>query len=232
MKIAKLFIPLFAFAFCGKSPVVTDGVVTFVKGTASIEHVEADGSKKTKTARPGEKVFIGDTIVTGTDGGVVFNVSGAQMEIQPSSRFVYERGGEEKVMYLQSGNAWTSVNKMGDKGNFSLRTPTTVAGVRGTKFFTTILPGGLTGTCHCEGKISYKNSVSGKEEVNDGDYLMFYRGPKAVKVTLEDLRKLGIPANHNHSEIDNGSMGKKNNMTAEQAGKMMVLVEQRFAAQK
>jgi FecR protein len=232
MKAATLLIPLSILAACGKETAVTDGVITFVKGHAVIEHVDADGSKKTKPAKPGEKVFVRDTIVTSADSNIVFNVSGAQMEIQPNSRFLYERGGEEKIMYLQNGNAWTSVTKMGERGNFSLRTPTTVAGVRGTKFFTTVLPGGLTGTCHCEGKISYKNTVSGKEEINDGDYLVFYRGPKAVKVTLEDLKKLGIPANHNHSELDNGSMGKKNNMTQAQAEKMMVLVEQRFASQK
>ena len=48
---------------------------------------------------------------------------------------------------------------------------------------------------------------------------------KAVKVTLEDIKKLGLPANHNHSELDNGAMGKKNNMTPAQAAKMMALVE-------
>lgn len=232
MKQITLCIPLLFALACGKEPAVTDGVVTFVKGNALIEHIEADGSKKTKPARPGEKVFAGDAIITGDSTNLIFQVSGAQMEIQPNSRFVYERAGEDKQVYLQSGNAWTSVSKLGEKGKFTLRTPTTVAGVRGTKFFTFIVPGGTTGTCHCEGKISYKNTVSGKEEVNDGDYLMFYRDKKAVKVTLEDIHKLGIPANHNHSELDNGAMGKKNNMTPAQAAKMMALVEQRFAAQK
>lgn len=232
MKTATLLIPLLIAAACEKAPPVTDGVVTLVKGSANIEHIESDGSKKTKAARQGDKVFAGDTIVTGEATNVIFQVSGAQMEIQPNTRFVYERAGEDKQVYLQSGNAWTSVSKLGEKAKFTLRTPTTVAGVRGTKFFTTILPGGLTGTCHCEGKISYKNTVSGKEEVNDGDYLMFYRDKKAVKVTLEDIKKLGLPANHNHSELDNGTMGKKNNMTPAQAAKMMALVEQRFAAQK
>ncbi len=231
MKLATALIPLFILAACGKEPVVTDGIITLVKGSAVIEHIDSDGSKKTKPARPGEKVFVKDTIVTAAGANVIFNVSGAQMEIQQNSRFVYERGGEEKIMYLQNGNAWTSVTKMGDKGNFSLRTPTTVAGVRGTKFFT-FIEGGMTGTCHCEGKISYKNTLTGKEEVNDGDYLMFYQGQKSVKVTLEDIKKLGIPANHNHSELDNGSMGKKNTLTPEQYAKMQNLVVQRFAAQK
>jgi hypothetical protein len=231
MKITTLLIPLLIVVACKKAPPVTDGVITQVKGNATVEHIDADGSKKTKAARPGEKVFIGDTIVTGDATTLVFEVSGAQMEIQKNSRFVYERGGEDKVMYLQSGNAWTSVNKMGERSKFSFRTPTTVAGVRGTKFFT-FIEGGMTGTCHCEGKISYKNTVSGKEEVNDGDYLMFYQGQKAVKVTLEDIKKLGIPANHNHSELDTGSMGKKNNLTPAQYTKMQNLVAQRFAAQK
>lgn len=231
MKAATLLIPLLIFVACEKAPTVTDGFITYVKGTASIEHIEADGSKKTKAARPGEKVFIGDTIVTADATSLIFEVSGAQMEIQKNSRFVYERGGEDKVMYLQSGNAWTSVKKMGERGKFSLRTPTTVAGVRGTKFFT-FIEGGMTGTCHCEGKISFKNTVSGKEEVNDGDYLMFYQGQKSVKVTLADIRKLGITANHDHSELETGSMGKKNNMTPAQIAKLQDHVVKSFAALK
>lgn len=219
------------FSACDKAPQVTDGVISFAKGSAIIEHIDTDGSKKTQPARQGEKVFIGDTIVTSEDGTVIFQVTGAQMEIQHSTRFVYERGGEDKQVYLQSGNAWTSVSKLGATGKFSLRTPTTVAGVRGTKFFT-FTHGETTGTCHCEGKIAYKNMATGKEEVNDQDYLMYYRGNKAVKLLVDDLKKAGLPVAHNHSEIDNGVIGKKNNLTPAQLQKMQQLVDQKFAATK
>lgn len=229
----KLIIALtFAVIFaCSKAPQVTDGVIEFVKGSAVVEHIEADGSKKTRPARQGDKVFIGDTIVTAEESTVIFQVTGAQMEIQHSTRFVYERGGEDKQVYLQSGNAWTSVSKLGASGKFSLRTPTTVAGVRGTKFFT-FTHGDTTGTCHCEGKIAYKNMSTGKEEVNDQDYLMYYRGDKTVKLLVDDLKKAGLPVAHNHSEIDNGAIGKKNNLTPAQMQKMQQLVDQKFAALK
>lgn len=223
---------IFAAAIsCSKAPAVTDGVIVFVKGSAIIEHIEADGSKKTRPARQGEKVFIGDAIMTAEASTVIFEVTGAQMEIQHSTRFVYERGGEDKQVYLQSGNAWTSVSKLSASGKFSLRTPTTVAGVRGTKFFT-FTHGDTTGTCHCEGKIAYKNMTTGKEEINDQDYLMYYRGNKAVKVLVDDLKKAGLPVAHNHSEIDNGTIGKKNNLTPAQMQKMQQLVDQKFAALK
>ncbi len=216
---------------CSKAPEVTDGVIAFVKGSAIIEHIETDGSKKTRPARQGEKVFAGDAIVTAEASTVIFEVTGAKMEIQHSTRFIYERGGEDKQVYLQNGNAWTSVSKLGASGKFSLRTPTTVAGVRGTKFFT-FTEGGTTGTCHCEGKIAYKNMATGKEEINDEDYLMYYRGDKAVKLLVADFKKAGLPVAHNHSEIDNGAIGKKNNLTPAQAQKMQQLVDQKFAALK
>lgn len=227
MKYMWLITP-FLIVACEKTPEVTDGTITFIKGSAIIEHIEKDGSKKTKPARTGEKVFIGDTIVTAEDSTVVFSITGAQMEIQHSTRFVYERGGDDKQVYLQSGNAWTSVSGMGPRAKFSLRTPTTTAGVRGTKFFT-FTQGETTGTCHCEGKIAYRNLSTGKEEVNDQDYLMYYRGKKAVKVLVEDLKKIGLPVAHNHSELDNSTIGKKNNLTPQQMQKMQELVEKKFA---
>ena len=231
MKKLILLLVLFVAVACDKAPEVTDGIIVFVKGSAIIEHIDKDGSKKTRPARQGEKVFIGDTIVTAEESTVIFEVTGAQMEIQHSTRFVYERGGNDKQVYLQSGNAWTSVSKLGASGKFSLRTPTTVAGVRGTKFFT-FTHGDTTGTCHCEGKIAYKNTATGKEEINDQDYLMYYRGNKAVKLLVDDLKKAGLPVGHNHSEIDNGTIGKKNNLTAAQMQKMQQLVDQKFAALK
>lgn len=233
MKSTKL-IPLIIFAAaCGKEAPQTDGKITYVKGTATIEHIDADGSKKSRPAKTGDdgKVFPGDTIQTGEDGTVVFEVSGAQMEIQHNTRFVYEQGGDKKQVYLQHGNAWTSVSKLEGTRAFSLRTPTTVAGVRGTKFFT-FTDGKNTGTCHCEGKIAFKNTVSNKEEVNDKDYLMYYRGNKAVKVLVDEIKKMGIPIGHNHSELDNSSIGKKNNLTPAQLQKMAELVEKKFAALK
>ncbi|HNA79502.1 MAG TPA: iron dicitrate transport regulator FecR, partial [Turneriella sp.] len=112
---------------------------------------------------------------------------------------------------------------------FALRTPTTIAAVRGTKFFT-FTDGTNTGTCHCEGKIAFKNLVSGKEEENDRDYIMYYRDKKAVKVTVEELKKIGLPVGHNHSELDKGSIGKKNNLSPAQMKKMQDYVDKKFAA--
>lgn len=214
---------------CAERAPTTDGVIAAVRGSALIEHLEDDGTKKTRAARPGEKVFAGDAIVTAEKSNVIFEVQGARMEIQQNTRFVYERAGDDKQVYLQSGNAWTEVSKLESNRRFSLRTPTTLAGVRGTKFFT-FTDGTNTGTCHCEGKIALKNLVSGKEEENDRDYIMYYRDKRAVKVTAEELKKLGLPAGHNHSELEKSPIGMKNNLTAAQLKKMHDYVEKKFAA--
>lgn len=230
-----IFSPFTLFAFaalllsCNEKEPVTDGIIALVKGSALIEHTEADGTKKTRPARTGEKVFAGDAIITADASDVIFEIQGARMEIQQNTRFVYERAGDDKQVYVQHGNVWTQVSKIEGNSKFALRTPTTLAGVRGTKFFT-FTDGTNTGTCHCEGKISFRNLVSGKEEVNDRDYLMYYRGDKAVKVTMDELRKIGLNLGHNHSELDTGSIGKKNDMTPAQKQKMQAYVEKRFAA--
>lgn len=200
-----------------------------VKGSAVIEHIEADGTKKTRAARAGEKVFATDAIVTADSSDVIFEVQGARMEIQQNTRFVYERSDADKQVYVQHGNVWTEVSKIEGHRRFALRTPTTIAAVRGTKFFT-FTDGTNTGTCHCEGKIAFKNLVSGKEEENDRDYIMYYRDKKAVKVTVEELKKIGLPVGHNHSELDNGSIGKKNNLSPAQMKKMQDYVDKKFAA--
>ena len=227
-RLAVLALLLVAGACAEKAP-TTDGVIASVTGSAVIEHVEADGTKKTRAARTGERVFASDAIVTAQDSNVIFDVQGARMEIQQNTRFVYERAGDDKQVYVQNGNVWTEVSKIEGNRRFSLRTPTTLAGVRGTKFFT-FTDGTNTGTCHCEGKIAFKNLVSGKEEENDRDYIMYYRDKKAVKVTIEELKKLGLPIGHNHSELEKGSIGKKNNLTPAQIKKMQDYVEKKFAA--
>lgn len=219
---------LFAVACAEKAP-TTDGVIAAVKGSAVIEHIEADGTKKNRAARATEKVFATDAIVTAADSNVIFEVDGARMEIQSNTRFVYERSGNDKQVYVQNGNVWTEVSKIEGDRRFALRTPTTLAGVRGTKFFT-FTDGTNTGTCHCEGKIAFKNLVSGKEEENDRDYIMYYREKKAVKVTVDELKKLGLPIGHNHSELDKGSIGKKNNLSPAQLKKMQDYVDKKFAA--
>ncbi len=194
-----------------------------------IEHIEADGTKKTRAARANEKVFAGDAIVTAQDGNVIFDVQGARMEIQQNTRFVYERSAEDKQVYVQHGNVWTEVSKLTGSRRFALRTPTTIAAVRGTKFYT-FTDGANTGTCHCEGKIAFRNLATGKEEENNRDYIMYYRDKKAVKVTVEELRKIGLPVGHNHSELDKGSIGKKNNLSPAQLKKMQDYVDKKFAA--
>ncbi|AFM12614.1 FecR family protein [Turneriella parva] len=220
---------LAAITHCHDAALPTDGIIGRVNGSALIEHIEADGSKKTRAARTGEKIYAGDTIVTADQSTVIFHVTGAKIEVQQNTRFVYERTGDDKQVYLQSGNAWTMVEPLTGNRKFSLRTPNSVAAVRGTKFFT-FTDGRNTGTCHCEGKIAFKNTTSGKEEVNDRDYIMYYREGKAVKVLIEDLKKLGLPLGHNHSSLSDSELGKKVNLTPAQMQKMQAFVDQKFAA--
>jgi hypothetical protein len=231
MKYFATCVVLLSLFSCNKEKKQTDGLIAGSVGTAVIEHIQPDGSKQTRPARRDEKVFRGDAIVTGIDGNVLLEISGAQIEIQRNTRFVYEQDGSDKKVYLQNGNAWTSVSKQGAADKFTLRTPTTVAGVRGTKFFT-FTDGLNTGICHCEGQVSTLNIKSGKEDVNTGDFLEFYRGERSIIVTTPELIKLGMPGGHAHSELEQSALGKKSQLTPAQYKKMQDYVEKKFLAAK
>lgn len=217
---------LVSVGFCSRPPENKQSVsVLFIKGKAAA--VSTSGERPLKK---GDALNSGDVIATGEKSAVIIEtgaVSG-QLEIQSNSKLKVESSAKGYEFFLETGNVWISVNKLSKDQEFKLKTPTTVAGVRGTKFFT-FNDGELTGTCHCEGQIEYSNNMSHKSEVNSGDYLVIHKGDKSVTVKEEDFKKAGIKFyGHNHSEMDDSSLGAKNSMTEEEHSKVRQLVAQKF----
>lgn len=217
---------LVSVGFCSKPPENKQSVTAlFIKGKALIINSAGEHSLK-----KGDILNSGDVISTGEKSAVIIEtgaVSG-QLEIQSNSKLKVESSPKGYEFFLEAGNVWVSVNKLSKDQEFKLKTPTTVAGVRGTKFFT-FNDGELTGTCHCEGQIEYSNNMSHKSEVNSGDYLVIHKGDKSVTVKEEDFKKAGIKFyGHNHSEMEDSSLGAKNSMTEEEHSKVRQLVAQKF----
>ncbi|MCB1157870.1 MAG: hypothetical protein H7A25_02900 [Leptospiraceae bacterium] len=60
-----------------------------------------------------------------------------------------------------------------------------------SKFYTMII-GDMVATCHCEGKIEYKNIQNNKTMTNDTDYLIVQKKDKIIIIYPTDLQKANI----------------------------------------
>lgn len=119
----------------------THGIFMVVKG--DIKVTSKDG--KTEPAKVGKKVFPGDAIAAGADSRAKVVMSDKNvLNVSPDSKIViekYENNGADKknvelnVLY---GKVRASVEQKydGEKSKFNIKTPSAVAGVRGTDFIT------------------------------------------------------------------------------------------------
>lgn len=118
------------------------GVLMVVKGNVQITSIK---QMKTLAAKVGGKVYPGDTIVAAADSRAKIVMSDKNvLNISPDSKIViakYENDGKDKknvelnVLY---GKVRASVEQKydGEKNKFNIKTPSAVAGVRGTDFIT------------------------------------------------------------------------------------------------
>ncbi|MGZ3773691.1 MAG: FecR family protein [Pseudobdellovibrionaceae bacterium] len=121
------------------------GIFMVVKGEVSVKSANQQKPK----VKVGDKVFPGDVVECGADGRAkivmsdrnVINISpDTKLEIQK-----YENNGTSKNVELNllQGKVRNNVEQKydGEKNKFLVKTPTAVAGVRGTQFFTSFDPG-------------------------------------------------------------------------------------------
>lgn len=114
------------------------GIFMVVKGDVKVEKTDAT----TSTAKVGLKVFPGDTIKTATDSRAKITMADRNnIHISPQSVVkiaAYSHEGDNKNVELQlnEGKVRNEVNNRydGEKSKFIIKTPSAVAGVRGTDF--------------------------------------------------------------------------------------------------
>ncbi|WP_411822120.1 FecR domain-containing protein [Leptospira sp. 'Mane'] len=209
---------------CTKPKNVTEGILSFTLGNITIER-----SGEKISAKTGDSIQKGDTLRSGEKSAAIveFGEEEAIIEIQSNSEFRFLDTGKNKEFILNSGRSWLKSSKLQKDGTLSLKTPTTVAGVRGTKFFTSIA-GDMVLTCHCEGEVDLKNLSNNAGRVNDKDYLAIVKKDKIVYIFPEDLKALNIPYTHDHSELSSSQLGKQNQLSNEQFATMMGFAEKKF----
>jgi len=143
----------FLFLFAGTLPALSHaaseaGKIVLVKGDVFIlgakdKSVVADPlGKRGRSTQKGSAFFEGETIQTkeGARVKLLFNEGGNEIVLGASTSLVVERAGASKSgteLSLKQGNLRSSVNKKysGEGGDvFEVKTPNSVAGVRGTVF--------------------------------------------------------------------------------------------------
>lgn len=211
---------------CAKKETDTGkGVITFVVGNATLER----GSAKSQ-AEVNKEIQNGDVLVTdeGATALIAFGENASLLEIQSGSRFRFDDIKSDKKFFQEKGRSWLLSNKLVKGEGLSLGTPTTTAGVRGTKFYTNVQDD-MTFICHCQGKVELENSADHSKLIPESDYLTVTKGTKTIVIDKADLLKIGIPYVHNHSEVSNSPVGERTNMKLEDYLKIQELAKKKLA---
>lgn len=117
------------------------GTMMVVKGDVKVTSAK---SGKTDPAKVGTKVYSGDTIASAADSRAKIVMSDKNViNISPDSKITIEKyenseKGRNVELKVDYGKVRASVEQKydGEKNKFNIRTPTAVAGVRGTDFVT------------------------------------------------------------------------------------------------
>ncbi|MBI4179814.1 FecR domain-containing protein [bacterium] len=121
-----------------------NGKLTKVEGTVEVQKA---GSGAWTDAKAGMEIGPGDQVAAGIDGKATLAFANSTTDVAPLAQFALGRAAEsDKVyqteIYLQVGKLVSKIDKASGKANrFTVTTPTSVAGIRGTTLSTEYTPG-------------------------------------------------------------------------------------------
>jgi len=133
MKTGRVLIVLCALAVPCISPsalFALSGQVLFIEGDVT---VRSGGQER--DAAIGDSLGAGDVVITGPDSLAVIDVGNAtRLKLREKTTLTLDSIGEQTAVTLSAGGVFTSITRK-LTGNFSVRTQSAIAGVRGTEFF-------------------------------------------------------------------------------------------------
>ncbi len=200
------------------------GLFMVVKGDVKV----ISGTKAPFPVKVGSKVMVGDVVTTGVDSRAkVVMADRNVINISPDSRMQINKysadsktGAKEVEIKLDQGKIRNNVEQSydGEKSKFILKTPTAVAGVRGTQFVTSFdsktqktsivtMKGQVTFASVLNGKVIGKPVVVNKGESTTSSAGAPPEAPKAVpKSELKEMDKDSTAASKSKNEpvADNG----------------------------
>ena len=137
------------------------GVFMVSKGSVKIQTTAGEAAD----AKVGSKVYEGDSVATGKDSRAKIVMSDRNvLNLSPDTQLKISKyqndaasGTKNVEVNLSGGKVRTNVEQTydGDKSKFLIKTPTAVAGVRGTQFLT-----GFNRTTQITSIVTFKGSVS------------------------------------------------------------------------
>lgn len=182
------------------------GVFMVVKGDVKIKSVKTG---KEEPAKIGSKVFPGDQVITAADSrGKIVMSDRNVLAISPDSNMQiakYEndasKGSKNVELNLSSGKVRANVEQKydGEKNKFMIKSPTAVAGVRGTKFMMGFDPSTqVSSVVTFSGQVQFGNPAPGggianPVMVNPGQMTSAAPGQSAEQpkvVPKEDMKKM------------------------------------------
>jgi hypothetical protein len=152
-----IFIAIFTCSLLAADPVA---VIIKAKGDITIKN---SASGKSITAKRGTRLFDGDKIATGKKGGlaVKFLDDNSLLRIRPNSTCTInaktENNSVTKNIFVEVGTIFSKITKQ--KSSFSVTTPTSVASVKGTIFWTVQKFKGSTQFFGEEGTVEVSNDA-------------------------------------------------------------------------
>lgn len=153
-----------------KKPADLSAVVVFAVGDSKIQHADQTEEK----AQLGALLKTGDNVVTGDNGKVDIQFAdGSSIRISPKSAVDFARlsqdnaGTTDTQIALVSGKVFAKVNKAKKEDNFTVVTPTAIAGVRGTSFIVEAADGKPAKVKVVEGAVAFAPRVQALEKLSE-----------------------------------------------------------------
>ncbi len=165
-----------------------------------VGEVSVDGAP----AAIGDEVPAGSRVVTGSDGQaeIVFG-TGNILQVREDTELVLDLNNRDDAIDVQRGRFAAVFDELqsvgsGDGDTFAIRTPSTVAGVRGTVFFVAVESPEETYVCTCHGTLQFGDDGgvvvsaarhSARRFVSDGSETRVETAPELYHTT-EELNRL------------------------------------------
>lgn len=166
-------------------------VVVFAVGDSKIQHADQTEEK----AHLGALLKSGDNVVTGDNGKVDIQFAdGSSIRISPKSAIDFAKlsqdnsGTTDTQIALVSGKVFAKVNKAKKEDNFTVVTPTAIAGVRGTSFIVEAAEGKPAKVKVVEGAVAFAPRVPALEKLSSEEI----SGNADLKKLQESLAKAEV----------------------------------------
>ena len=196
--------------FCGQA--VPDGaaIIERVEGEAFIERAGGEGQSP---LTPGSFAAENDVIATGTGGVVILrHRNNTTIEVQSNARFRILSSAAHRSYEIERGNVWMDFSELDAGAEVEVRSPTAIAAVRGTRFYTFEFEDeGQTihGTCHCQGAVAFRSTSDEYNATHEQDFVVLNVDGRTVLITPEDLAPLTFWQAHAHSALPDGPIGQR-----------------------